>query len=272
MIDICVNLQSKQLQVDPESMLERAVSAGVSGLVLCSANLDRVDANLAECEKAEGKKIITLRTATGVHPHNADSWTKENRRQLENLATNPWVCAIGECGLDFNRNFSTQENQLHAFSEQVEVACKFSKPLLVHDRESQGYTLQLLSRNDLPPTVIHCFTGSEKELQDYLAVGFYIGITGWICDEIRGKNLRNLVHQIPLDKILVETDAPFLRPQNAPLTFAKDNGIGNKWKMRNEPALLPWVVQTIAANRGEDPDTIRFASTQNAQQLFAMST
>lgn len=181
------------------------------------------------------------------------------------------VCAVGECGLDFNRNFSTQEEQIRAFQAQIEVAIEVSKPLFVHDRESQGQVLKMLTKTNLPPTVIHCFTGSENDLRGYLEAGFYIGITGWICDEKRGEDLRTMVKQIPLDKLLVETDAPFLRPQNAPSDFVSNHGIAAKWKKRNEPALLAWVVEEIAKHRQESVEHIAQATSNNAKLLFGFT-
>ena len=249
-------------------MLVRAQAAGIEGILLCSTDLQMVDANIALCSQPIVATNLQYRTTAGVHPHDANTWNDTSQSQLIELASSPWVSAIGECGLDFKRNFSTQEEQLRAFREQIEVAKEVNKPLFVHDRESQGQVLKLLTRTKLPATVIHCFTGSEEELNDYVEAGFYIGITGWICDQKRGEKLRSMVKQIPLDKLLVETDAPFLWPQNAPLGFAAEHGIAAKWKKRNEPALLTWVVQEIAKHRQESAEEIALASTNNAKLLF----
>ena len=250
MIDICVNFLNRQLQADPEMVLSRAEKSGVEGLVLCSTDLAMVAANIALCEQLGAAKNLQYRTTAGVHPHDASTWDQHSHAQLIKLASNPLICAIGECGLDFNRNYSTQEEQIRAF------------------RESQGQVLRMLTRPNLPPAVIHCFTGSEDDLRGYLEAGFYIGITGWICDKKRGEDLRTMIKQIPLDKLLVETDAPFLRPQNAPSDFASKHGIAAKWKKRNEPALLAWVVEEVAQHRQESVAQIAQATSNNAKQLF----
>lgn len=272
MIDICVNIHSKQLQGDRENLLARASSAGIAGIVLCATDLQMVEANIALCNKNETTIHPQLRTTAGVHPHDASTWSEDSSARLIQFAGNPWVCAIGECGLDYNRNFSTETQQLRAFEAQIEVARVVNKPLFVHDRDSRGKALKLLTRTTLPATVIHCFTGSEDDLRGFLEAGFYIGITGWICDQKRGAALRDLVKHIPLEKLLIETDAPFLRPQNAPVSFASDHGIAAKWKKRNEPALLAWVVQEIAKNRHESAEEISHACSTNAQLLFAFPT
>ncbi len=271
MIDICVNFLNRQLQADPEAILRRAEAAGIEGMVLCATDLAMVAANVALCTDPIAGKNLQYKTTAGVHPHDASTWHHGSQAQLIEFASNPYVCAIGECGLDFNRNFSTQEEQIFAFQEQVEVAIEVDKPLFVHDRESQGQVLKCLARSHLPATVIHCFTGSAEDLSGYLDAGFYIGITGWICDQKRGEDLRAMVKQIPLDKLLVETDAPFLRPQNAPLDFASTQGIAAKWKKRNEPALLGWVIEEIAKQRQESVAQITQASSNNAKLLFGFS-
>ena len=271
MIDICVNFLNRQLQADPKGILTRAEACGIKGMVMCATDLAMVADNIALCTDPIAGKNLQYRTTAGVHPHDASTWHSSSQVQLMEFASNPYVCAIGECGLDFNRNFSTQEAQIFAFQEQIEVAIEVNKPLFVHDRESRGQVLKLLTPSNLPPTVIHCFTGSEEELKGYLEAGFYIGITGWICDLKRGEDLRALVKQIPLDKLLVETDAPFLRPQNAPLDFASTHGIAAKWKKRNEPALLGWVIEEIAKQREESVEQITQASSRNAKLLFGFT-
>ena len=272
MIDICVNFLNGQLQADSEMVLSRAQEAGIEGLVLCSTDLAMVEANIEQCANSIATKKLQYRTTAGVHPHYASTWNQHSQAQLRKLANNPLVCAVGECGLDFNRNFSTQEEQIRAFQAQIEVAIEVNKPLFVHDRESQGQVLKMLTKTNLTPTVIHCFTGSENDLRGYLEAGFFIGITGWICDDKRGEDLRAMVKQIPLDKLLVETDTPFLRPQNAPSDFASKHGIAAKWKKRNEPALLAWVVEEIAKHRQESVELITQATSNNAKLLFGFTS
>ena len=179
------------------------------------------------------------------------------------LAAHPRVVAIGECGLDFNRNYSPHPDQEQWFEAQLDLACELGKPLFLHSRDAHPRFAEVLrSRRDrLPPAVAHCFTGEEDELRAYLDLGLYIGITGWICDERRGRHLLALVRQIPGDRLLIETDSPYLTPRDLrPQPRAR----------RNEPAFLPHILRTIARALGRPAEEVGEETARNARQLFAL--
>lgn len=149
----------------------------------------------------------------GIHPHDAKTWTDSTTSQMKELLHHPLAVSVGECGLDYNRNFSSREDQLHAFHEQVKLAIDVNKPLFVHEREAYDDVVKVFDEfdsNSLPPIVVHCFTGHKDEAMEYIRRGYYIGFTGTICKKDRGAQLRDLLPFIPLDKIMVETDAPFM--------------------------------------------------------------
>ena len=204
----------------------------------------------------------TLRATAGVHPHDAanvaDGWLES----LEVLASRPAVVALGEMGLDFNRNYSPPAIQREVFAAQLELATRLEMPVFVHDRDSDGEVLELLLEHRRPQNcVVHCFTGSGELLDAYVAAGCYIGITGWICDERRGLELREVVHRIPEDRLLVETDAPYLMPRTIrprPRT------------RRNEPANLAWVVAELASILNVPSAELARNTTANAKRLFRL--
>ncbi|NKB97678.1 MAG: hydrolase TatD [Pseudomonadales bacterium] len=213
--DICVNFANRQFTGEETAILERAFSVGVTHCIFVATDLatSRV---LSDWKPDSGRDDLpTCRSTAGVHPHDADSVEADWYEQLRSIARKPNVAAIGETGLDFNRNYSTKSNQRRCFDAQIELAHELQKPLFVHDRESGGEVADRLANAQLAGVVIHCFTGTEEELERYLAAGYFIGITGWIADKKRGTELRRLIARIPLEQLLVETDAPFLRPQNA---------------------------------------------------------
>lgn len=268
LIDICVNLLNGQFREDTEAIIARAAAAGVARFVITGTDLDSSRRALEWCTHGR-------RATAGVHPHDAGDLPADWLEQLHAIASDERVCAVGETGLDFNRNYTPQAAQRAVFDAQIELAQALGRPLFVHDRESNGEVLQRLlaasQRAPLPPVVIHCFTGTADELDAYLEAGFYIGITGWICDERRGDQLRGLVPRIPLERLLLETDAPFLRPHNAPPDFADRHGLSGRHRKRNEPALLPSVLAGVAACRDEPESVIAAATTRNAETLFVLA-
>ena len=273
MIDICANLQNSQFAQDRSAVLERAAEAGVEGILACSTDLDMALDNQTLCKQAQTENSWpTLATTAGVHPHDAQKWQDADSERLRMLSANPFVSAIGECGLDFNRNFSEPAAQRRAFQAQIEVACETHKPLLVHDRDSNGEVLHWLTQpTHCPSAVVHCFTGNATELEKYLDAGCYIGITGWLCDRTRGDELRKLVSLIPDGRLMIETDAPFLRPQNAPdneRMFVGRFSAQKKYRRRNEPALLGFVLSQLAELRQQNPEDLAQLCATNAKRLF----
>lgn len=204
-----------------------------------------------------------LHCTAGVHPHDASSWNSDSADIIRQLATSAQVVALGECGLDFNRNFSTPDEQLACFEAQLQLAVELQKPLFLHQRDAHDAFIKLIKRyrSQLGNIVVHCFTGTEQEMRECIELDCYIGITGWLCDKKRGQELRQLVHHIPQDKLLIETDAPYLTPQN----------IRPKPKSsRNEPAYLPWVLQMLAEVTERSETELAQQTQTNSRRFFRL--
>lgn len=257
MIDVGVNLLNRQFVDDLDDVLARARSTPIAFMLVTSTDLEDTAAAIGL-----SKQHDDLACTAGVHPHVAKDVPPGWLERLKILAAAPEVVAIGETGLDFNRNFSPAELQRDVFLAQIELAAELALPLFVHDRDSDGAVAEMLApfATDLNGVVAHCFTGTRKDLDRYLEAGYYIGITGWVCDTRRGEGLRELVPQIPLDKLLIETDAPFLLPHGATAPTAN--------KRRNEPCLLPCIAAQIARLHDLDVGVIDTATSANAKRLF----
>ncbi|UXK12541.1 3'-5' ssDNA/RNA exonuclease TatD [Erwinia pyrifoliae] len=259
MFDIGVNLTSTQFAKDRDKVVKRAREAGVSGMLITGTNA------------LESQQALSLArqhadycwSTAGVHPHHASEWSAETAATLRRLSESPHVVAIGECGLDFNRNFSEPEQQAWAFNAQLALAAELSMPVFLHCREAHERFISILKPwlPRLKAAVLHCFTGTRAELESCLAEGLSIGITGWICDERRGQELRELVPLIPADRLLLETDAPWLLPRDMrPRPPSR----------RNEPCFLPHIVQQVALLRGDDVDELAAQTALNARTLFSL--
>ena len=275
LIDICVNLMHQQFDKDRLEVLVRAESAGVHGVLLCADNLDTAEENLKLINETNTRKNLSLPellTTAGTHPHQASEWKNDDKDRLRCLLKERSIAAIGECGLDFYRDISPSEKQITCFQEQLEIACKERIPLFVHDRDSESMTNQILkSYKALPPTVIHCFTGTEKELHEHLDLGCYIGITGWITDPARGQTLRKIISDIPLNRMLIETDAPFLVPKRSALE-QKNLDLPTSFRSsRNEPCFLPVISSFLASELGLETREILQQTTQNAIDFFGFN-
>ena len=208
-VDIGVNLTSESFRNDRDQTVARAWEAGVTALILTGSSLsDSAEAQLLT------QKYPNCYATVGIHPHNASEFNASTLGQLRELMNSPKVKAVGETGLDFNRNFSPQADQIHAFEQQLELACELKLPIFLHQRDAHAKFLPILKayRDQFTNAVAHCFTGSHEELHDYLDLDLHIGITGWICDERRGTHLQSIVKEIPLDRLMLETDAPYLLP------------------------------------------------------------
>ena len=259
MIDIGVNLTSSQFDKDREAVLERAHAAGVTGLILTGTSLTE---SRAVAELAAERPGFCYATA-GVHPHDAKTFDDTTLNELRELATQPQVVAIGECGLDFNRDFSPRPRQEAAFEAQLALAAELQLPVFMHCRDAHERFMAILSpwRDRLPAAVLHCFTGTEDELNDCLALDLHIGITGWICDERRGRELQRLVSLIPPERLMMETDSPYLIPRDlSPRPASR----------RNEPAYLPHIAGRIAACRGEHTAELIAATTATSRRFFQL--
>ncbi|GLS26635.1 TatD family hydrolase [Marinibactrum halimedae] len=265
LFDIGVNLADKRFNKDRTLVVKRAIEAGVTHQLITCTTLSSSEQAISLCRNLGTQFPRALYSTVGVHPHHADDVTPDMLKQLHQLALTPCVKAIGEMGLDFNRNFSTPSNQRSVFEKQLELAIEIQKPVFLHQRDAHRDFFDILKsyRSELSGGVVHCFTDSEAALQDYLSLDMHIGITGWVCDERRGTPLANIVHRIPLNRLLIETDAPYLTPRT--LKPKPKSG-------RNEPAFLPEVVKTLAQCYQMPSETIAQASFNNAMQLFAIDS
>jgi len=257
LVDIGLNLAHDSFDRDREQVVANAVAAGVRHMVVTGSTLESTRAAIDLVRTAPGM----FRCTAGVHPHHASELHEEHLPRLRELLAAPEVGAAGECGLDYFRNFSPHADQERAFRWQLELAIEAGKPVFLHQRDGHDAFVAIL-RDYLPRLaggVAHCFTGDARELRDYLDLGLSVGVTGWICDERRGQHLRDLVRQVPLDRLMVETDAPYLLPRDlSPKPSHR----------RNEPKYLPHIVKVIAACRGEPFATVAAASTRNALKFF----
>jgi TatD DNase family protein len=257
LIDIGVNLTNSRFDKDREDILLRAKSANIEHMLITGTSVESSQLASKLCD-TQPKFLFST---AGVHPHDADNVSNDYIQRLKQLADLTCVKAIGECGLDFNRNFSTPDNQIKVFSEQVSLAAQLSFPLFLHQRDAFEPWLNILKPyvDKIPAMVSHCFTGNKEQLIQCLDHGMYIGITGWLCDKKRGRALRELVKYIPLDRLMIETDAPYLTPQN----------IKPKPKSsRNEPAYLPYIVDILSEVTPYSTNDIIAYSTNNAKKVF----
>ena len=259
MFDIGLNLTSSQFAKDRDDVVASAFDAGVKGLLLTGTNLH-------ESEQAQhlAQRYQHCWSTAGIHPHDSSQWTEESAQILYRLAKTAEVVAIGECGLDFNRNFSTPDEQEKAFTAQLALAAELEMPVFMHCRDAHERFLALLDPwlDILPGAVLHCFTGSRQEAQEGLARGLFLGIIGWVCDERRGLELRELLPLIPADRLLIETDAPYLLPRDmTPKPSSR----------RNEPANMGHFVECVARWRGDDPHWLSAQTDDNVRHLFRIS-
>lgn len=255
--DICCNLTHKSFASDQEEVLQRARAAGVTRFLLAGADLVESQACVSTA-----RRYSDCWAAVGVHPHQARDWRSDSTEVLHELQQDPKVLAIGECGLDYYRDLSPREAQVAAFAEQLELAGELGLPALMHNREADEDFLQIFDNatNHPPRAVLHCFTGGASLLHACLERGMYIGITGWFCDERRGQPLRDLICEIPLDRLMIETDAPYLLPRTL-CPYPKTR--------RNEPMWLPHIAEQIAQARGLNLDDFAHQTQMCAQEFFA---
>ena len=251
-IDIGVNLTGSAFQHDLDQVLQRARQAGVERMIVTGT--DALHSQLALTLTRQYPDVL-LSTA-GIHPHHASEFDDNTIPMLRDLCAEPSVVAVGECGLDYNRNYSSPADQRRAFEAQLKLACELGLPVFLHQRDAHADFVSMLSayRADLTGAVAHCFTGAVDEALAYLEMDMYIGITGWICDERRGHDLQHAVQHIPHDRIMLETDAPYLLPRDLPQAPVR--------KGRNEPCYLPHICDATASHMGAD-------GREFAQQVLA---
>ncbi|MDX2020761.1 MAG: TatD family hydrolase [Deltaproteobacteria bacterium] len=258
LIDIGANLTNKAFHADLPQVLARARKVGVTTIVITGTSLPESTA-AAALAQSHGHYATA-----GVHPHHAKDTTPGFSEDLRALLQQPSVVAVGECGLDYDRDFSPRDVQRACFEEQLVLAAHTNKPVFLHERAAHDDFLAIVRRHrdTLSNAVVHCFTGTSAELDAYLDLDLHIGITGWICDERRGGHLRALMPRIPANRLMLETDAPYLLPKNLPAAPKS---------RRNEPAFLPMVLSTVAQARHETPEALAATTTATAQAFFALT-
>jgi len=259
LIDIGVNLTHDSFDHDRDQVIERARNAGVTRMIVTGASREHSPKALALARAHPG----VLYATAGVHPHHASEYTAECDAEIRALHAHPEVVAVGETGLDYFRDFSPRPAQRRAFERQLEIAAENGKPLFLHQRDAHADFMAVMKAFEgrLGPAVVHCFTGTREELFDYLDQDWHIGITGWLCDERRGRHLREIVHNIPANRLMVETDSPYLLPRTlAPMPRDR----------RNEPMYLPHILAELARDRGEAAEATAAATTATAQAFFGL--
>ncbi len=261
LIDIGANLGHESFDADRDAVLARARAAGVVQMVVTGASRE---GSRRALEVARAHPGFLYATA-GVHPHHASEYTEEADAELRALHVAPEIVAVGECGLDYHRDFSPRPAQRRAFERQLQLAAELGKPLFLHQRDAHDDFLAILRNFDgrLGSAVVHCFTGTREQMLECLDAGYYIGITGWLCDERRGLHLREMVRDIPAERLLIETDAPYLLPRTVrPMPAHR----------RNEPMYLRHIVEELARDRGEPVALTAAASTAAARAFFRLPT
>ncbi len=264
LIDIGANLTHDSFDRDRDAVLQRAREAGVTAMVVTGASREHSPLALELAQRHPGFLYATA----GVHPHHAVEYTEECDAEMRALLAHPEVVAVGECGLDYFRDFSPRPAQRRAFERQLQIAADLAdagnpKPLFLHQRDAHADFLAVMKQFEgrIGAAVVHCFTGTREEMFDYLDRDWYIGITGWLCDERRGAHLRELVKHIPAERLMIETDAPYLLPRTLK-PMPKDR--------RNEPMFLAHIVEELARDRGEDVATSAAITTAAARAFFRL--
>ena len=259
LIDIGANLTHESFDRDRAEVLREARTAGVRRMILTGTSVTGSVRALELARTYPGQLFSTA----GVHPHNASGFDANSGDALTGLLAQEQVVAVGECGLDFYRDFSPRDAQRHAFREQLEIAADTQLPVFLHQRDAHEELLELLRPvcSRLCGGVAHCFTGTAKMARDYLDLDLYIGVTGWLCDERRGGDLLDAVRHVPLDRVMIETDAPYLLPRDLP---EKPRG------RRNEPRFLPHILVRLAEAMNRSVDEVAEATRRNAEQLFSL--
>jgi TatD DNase family protein len=259
LIDIGANLGHESFAHDFDAVLDRARAAGIVQMLVTGASRQGSHDALAIARAHPGLLYATA----GVHPHHALEYTAEADSELRDLHRAPEIKAVGECGLDYYRDLAPRPAQRRAFERQLEIAVDTGKPLFLHQRDAHADFVAVLKdyESRLGPTVVHCFTGTREEMLECLEHGWYIGITGWLCDERRGLHLREAVRDIPADRLLIETDAPYLLPRTVKPAPSH---------RRNEPMYLEHIVEELARDRGEAVDATAAVTTANARRVFGL--
>ena len=262
MFDCCVNLLHPSFDQDRTAVLLRAMAGGLKGALLCGSDLESSRQSAVMARQLKGRLRVDLYSTAGIHPHQASLWRDETTNALVSLIREyeDIIRASGEMGLDYARNYSSPDAQRRAFAAQLELAAELRIPVFLHQRNSHADFLAILRSfaPRLPAMLVHCFTGSSSQLDDYLDLNCYIGITGWFCDERRGSHLHSLIAAIPQDRLLVETDAPYLIPRTLP----------NHVRNRNEPSYLAHLLERISDHYPLTAEELGHVTCANAYEFL----
>lgn len=261
LFDFCFNFTSSKFRDDEQEIIQRALNNGVTHFFMPGSDCQDSEFAVQLAEQYQQG----FYAGVGVHPHNAKTWQDDTADVIRKLAHSDRVKAIGEAGLDYNRNFSTHQQQELAFRKQIELAIELQLPLFLHERDAHTEFHAIIKeyKHDLGPTAVHCFTGNQSALDNYISMDFYIGITGWICDERRGTHLHNIIQSIPENRLLIETDAPYLYPRTLQ---------PRPKQMRNEPSFLSHIAEHIAHHRGDTIEHLSDYTMQNTLTFFDIAT
>ena len=256
-VDSHAHLDMKEFDTDREEVIARAVNAGISTIITVGIDLE-------SSKKAIGlaERHPQILAAVGIHPNDTSSVKKSDIANLAEIAKHPKVVAIGETGLDFYRKYAPRDKQIEVLKWQLYLAVELNLPIIIHCRQAEKDILSLLRdwtlnnkrQPEQSPGVIHCFSGDSNAARQYLAMGFYLSLGGYIGYPA-SKNAQSVIRDIPLDRLLVETDCPFLPPQ------------AYRGK-RNEPAYVAITAGVLANIRGMPLETVARETTQNALRLF----
>ncbi|MEO6173781.1 MAG: TatD family hydrolase [Flavobacterium circumlabens] len=262
-IDIGINLTNKQFQNDIDDVVQDALDADVEKMILTGTSVRNSEASAEIARQYPG----ILYATAGIHPHDAKSFDAQSISKLRNLLKQKHVVSVGECGLDFDRDFSPRNVQESCYKAQLELAIEVQKPLFLHERAAFAKFMDITKDYlpQLPKAVVHCFTGSLPEAKTYLDNGFYLGFTGAISDSKRFEHLKEVIQYVPLDRMMIETDSPFMLPKNVPNSLLK-----KYHERRCEPAFLPFVAGTVAQFKGISLDKVAEETTRNAKVFFGI--
>ena len=252
--DIGANLTHESFDKDFITVIEEAKQNNVKKICITSTSIEDTKDSLKLSENDQNFFITTC----GIHPHYADTFEMSNIEEIKALSSHPSVKAIGETGLDFNRNYSKKENQILCFKSQIEIAQELNLNLFLHQRDAHKDFMDCFNNIDLKANaVVHCFTEDKEKFYEYLDRGFWIGFTGWICEPLRGKHMIDLISSMPLDRIMIETDSPYLLPKNLKIKGR-----------RNEPKFIIEVAKRIASLQNKSLEDIAQIFFENSLKFF----